>query len=56
MTALTAEALQLSPQERLKSESEELERRRKGYSANPESLIDWSELKLRLLKRQDDAH
>jgi len=30
---------------------EELDRRKKHYSANPDSLIDWEEMKSRLRKR-----
>lgn len=32
------------------SQLEELERRRERYLANPDSLIDWQEMKSRLLK------
>ena len=32
------------------SQLEELERRRAHYLANPDSLIDWQEMKSRLLK------
>lgn len=32
------------------SQLEELERRRARYLANPDSLIDWQEMKSRLLK------
>jgi len=37
-------------------ELEELERRRKRYVSNPDSLIDWQEMKARLFRRRDDAH
>jgi putative addiction module component (TIGR02574 family) len=37
-------------------EMEELERRRKHYLAYPDSLVDWEEMKSRLLRRGGDAH
>src|SRR3989442_6893439 len=36
-------------------EIEELERRRKHYVSNPDSLVDWRELKIRLQQRRKDA-
>ena len=76
MTALTAEALRLSPQERLELIQEvwqslsanpdslqtsaediaELERRRSRYLSDPESLVDWNELKARIRQRRPHAH
>ena len=76
MTALTNEALRLSPEERLKliaevweslatepgslpissQQIEELERRRERYLADPNSLIDWADLKSRLPRGGSDAH
>jgi putative addiction module component (TIGR02574 family) len=37
-------------------ELEELERRRNRYATDPDSLIDWEEMKLRLQRRRGDAH
>ena len=76
MTALTPEALRLSPQERLKlieevwdslvadpnslpttaEELEEMERRRKRYTAYPASLTDWEDLKSELRLWRKNAH
>jgi putative addiction module component (TIGR02574 family) len=75
MTALTAEALRLPPEERLRlieevwdslaaaqdtapvtpAEMEELERRRKRYTSDPASLIDWHELKAQIRRRGHDS-
>ena len=37
-------------------EMEELERRRKRYRSDPQSLIDWQEMKARILRRENDTH
>jgi putative addiction module component (TIGR02574 family) len=37
-------------------EIEEMERRRKQYEAEPNSLTDWEELKAQLRLGRDDAH
>jgi putative addiction module component (TIGR02574 family) len=38
------------------AELHELDARRERYNANPNSLIDWEDMKRELAKRRHDAH
>ena len=52
------ESLAASPEQIPTSSDQlhELEERRKRYRANPESLVDWEELKEKIRERRRHAH